>query len=113
MNAIKYHILSLTTMKICIGCEKWKEHEFFYKEKGSCCKECINKYQKEWRRKLKEEKEKKEEKEEEQSEDIIIKIIDKLYREKYSSFNEDIFRRLEEIDDKLDKLIIRSRRADK
>lgn len=105
MNAIKYHILSLTTMKFCIGCEKQKEHEFFYREKDSRCKDCTNKYQRDRRRK------KKEEKEEEQSEDIIIKVIDKLYREKYSSFNEEILRILEEIDDKLDKLIIRSRKA--
>ena len=104
MNAIKYHILSLTTMKFCIGCKEGMDYEFFYREKDSHCKDCMNKYQRDQRRKIKEEK---------QSDDIVVQLFKKLLEEQWSSSNSNIISKLDEISNKLDELIIRSRRADK
>ena len=104
MNAIKYYILLLTTLKYCIGCKEGMDYEFFFREKDSRCEDCTNKYQRDRRRKIKVEK---------QSDDIVVQLIKKLLEAQCSSSNSNIISRLDEISNKLDELIIRSRRADK
>lgn len=80
--------------KLCIGCDESKRIEYFYREQDSRCKECTNQYQKDRRKKIKEER---------QTVDVASKIIDRFFEDK--GYDETLSK-LQEISDKLDQLLL-------
>ena len=98
--------MSSSSTKYCKGCEEEKDLDAFYRKRDSICKLCTNEYQREQR---------KNQKASSSSEDIVVKIVDRLFDERSATLtdlNESILQKLEEIKKRLDKMALQDKDKD-
>ena len=97
--------MSSSSTKYCKGCEEEKDLDMFYRKRDSICKLCTNEYQREWW---------KNQKASSSSEDIVVKIMDRLFDERSAAtdLNVSILQKLEEKKKRLDKMALQDKDKD-